>query len=452
MQLERTPEFEQALQKMKNGKAFVFITGRAGTGKSTLLRYFMENHKIKAPILAPTGVAALNVGGETIHKFFKIPPNVDSHIARVEAENRKKPEIYQKIEALVIDEISMVRADLFDAMDLFLQIIRQDKRPFGGVRIIGIGDLHQLPPVVNSFDSSEFSKKYQTPYFFSSLAYKNMHAMDQLDFIELIKIYRQKDQKFIKLLNAIRNRDITEKQLKTINSRIIKTAPPDDAIALTPTNYAADAINQIKLTRLPTEIHLIEGEIKGKFKEKDMPTDLNLTLKIGARVMCIANDMRGRFVNGSLGWVVGFDNQEEDQSSVLVKLDDKDEPIKIDPYTWNIHRTKFNKKTGQLEQEPTGSFTQIPLRLAWAVTIHKSQGKSFDKLTLDLGRGAFAAGQIYVALSRCKTLDGLYLIKPITSSQLFPNNDVNHFFNNILNQPAELEYIQDHEDGQLMLN
>ncbi len=172
MNLDRTPEFDEALHKIRDGKAFVFITGRAGTGKSTLLKYFVEQSKKRSPVLAPTGVAALNVGGETIHRFFKIPPSVDLATARMEAESRKKPEIYRKIETIIIDEISMVRADLFDAMDLFLQIIRQDKRPFGGVRIVGIGDLYQLPPVVTTYDKGEFDQKYETPYFFSSLAYK----------------------------------------------------------------------------------------------------------------------------------------------------------------------------------------------------------------------------------------------------------------------------------------
>lgn len=448
MIFERTPELEQALQKMRDGKAFVFITGRAGTGKSTLLKYFVEQSKIKAPILAPTGVAALNVGGETIHRFFKIPPAVDLATARMEAENRKKPEVYQKIDALVIDEISMVRADLMDAMDLFLQIIRQDKRPFGGVRIIGIGDLYQLPPVVTTSDQSEFCQKYQTPYFFSSQAYKNLHALDEVDHVELVKIFRQKDEDFIELLNAIRNRDISDQQLAIINQRIIKDDPPEEAIVLTPTNEAANFINQKQLAELSSDPFVFEGMAEGVFKEKEAPTDIMLTLKVGARVMCVANDMRGRFVNGSLGWIVNICEREDGSPEITVQIDGKVEPVIIEPYTWNIHRTKFNKRTRELEQEEIGSFMQIPLRLAWAVTIHKSQGKTFEKVVLDLGRGAFAAGQIYVALSRCRSMEGLYLIKPVTLDQLKPNEEITNYFENILGQPAEMEYLENAEDGQ----
>lgn len=448
MQIERTSEFEDALGKMKSGKAFVFVTGRAGTGKSTLLKYFVDHCHVNAPVLAPTGVAALNVQGETIHRFFKIPPSVDLQTARIEAATRKKPEVYRQIEALVIDEISMVRADLLDCIDVFLQVIRRDKRPFGGVRVIGIGDLYQLPPVVTTADKQTFLQRYKTPYFFSATSYKNLHAMDQIDFAELTTVYRQKDEKFVELLNAIRNRNISTEQLIKVNSRIINTPPPDDAILLTPINETADIINQTKLKKLKTPEYEIFGEVQGKFQEKDMPTDQILSLKVGARVMCVANDSKSRFVNGSLGWVLRFEGEEKN-TSVVVKLDDRDEEAIIEPYTWNVHRNKFEKKTGELIQEQVGSFKQIPLRLAWAVTIHKSQGKTFDKITLDLGRGAFASGQVYVALSRCRTFEGLHLLNPITSWQLKPNDDIAYYFNNVLNQPPEIEYVQSHNDGQL---
>lgn len=448
MKLERTPEFEEALQKMENGKAFVFITGRAGTGKSTLLRHFVEQGRIKVPVLAPTGVAALNVQGETIHRFFKIPPGCDLETARMEAETRKKPEIYRQIQAMIIDEISMLRADLLDAMDVFLQVIRHDKRPFGGVRVIGIGDLYQLPPVVTTYDQDDFAQKYKTPYFFSSTAYKRLHTAGQIDFTELTKIYRQKDQEFISLLNAIREREISEEQLLQLNARIIDTPPPEGSIVLTPTNEAADTLNQSKMGKLGTLMQIFDGEVEGKFQEKDMSTDLCLGLKVGARIMCVANDLNHKFVNGSLGWVIAF-NEIDGERTVLVQLDDVKEPTVIEPYTWKIQRTKFNRRTGNLEQKPVGSFKQIPLRLAWAVTIHKSQGKSFDNVTLDLGRGAFAAGQIYVALSRCRTLEGLSLIKPITKWQLKANDHLSYFFSEVLNQPPEAEYLD--EEGQMVI-
>lgn len=451
MDLERTREFEEALQKMRSGKAFVFITGKAGTGKSTLLKYFVEQNNKRIPILAPTGVAALNVGGETIHRFFKIPPAVDLETARWEAENRKKPELYRKITTLVIDEISMVRADLFDAMDLFLQIIRQDKRPFGGVKIIGIGDLFQLPPVLGTSDKNDFVQKYKTPYFFSSIVYKNLQVSDEIDHVELSKIYRQRDEKFIDILNAIRDREVQEDGLMFLNQRIIKKNPPKEAIVLTPTNAVADRINQKKMSELKTEEIVFEGVLQGKFKEKEIPTELILALKVGARVMCVANDMQGRYVNGSLGWVVDIADSGDQAPNVCVQLDDMVEPVRIEPFIWNIHRSKFDKRRGELVQEEVGSFKQIPLRLAWAVTIHKSQGKTFNKMVLDLGNGAFAAGQVYVALSRCRDLKGLYLIKPITPGQLKANDEVTDFFANVLGQPAEVEYLEDQEDGQLYI-
>lgn len=446
--LERTDEYEDAWRKMDCGKAFVFVTGRAGTGKSTLLREFVEQNAKKIPVLAPTGVAALNVQGETIHRFFKIPPGVDLERARQEAEVRKNPAVYKQIGALIVDEISMVRADLMDAMDVFLQTIRHDKRPFGGVRIIGIGDLYQLPPVLTPADQREFGQKYRTPYFFSSTAYRRLHAADQIDAVELTKIYRQKDKGFIEILNAIRNREITEKQLAKLNRRI-ETKPPRDAICLTPTNEAANAINQAKLDKVANSLCTFQGETKGQFSERDMPTDFNLALKVGARVMCVANDLKNKYVNGSLGWISGMKYDQENNPSVTVQLDNVEEPVSVEPFTWNLYRTRFNRATRELEQEEIGSFRQIPLKLAWAVTIHKSQGKTFDQVTLDLGRGAFAAGQIYVALSRCRALKGLHLVRPVTLDQLKANDEVTDFFQNILNQPAQFEYEEFPEYSQM---
>lgn len=413
MSLEFTPQFTQALSKMESGKAFVFVTGRAGTGKSTLLKHFVQNTKLNTPVLAPTGVAALNVDGETIHRFFKIPPAVTPDIARQEALERKNTGIYRKINVLVIDEISMVRADLLDSIDAFLRAVRRNHLPFGGVRVIGIGDLYQLPPVVTPDETSAFSRFYATPYFFSSKVYNLLSQIGMVDFLELEKVYRQKDQKFIDLLNAIRNRTATENDLMKLNARLTYAEPPRDAIILTPTNAAADAINQARMAELEHQARTFEGLAQGKFSGRDLPTEEMLELKVGARVMCVANDQHGRFVNGSLGWVRGFD-----QGAAMVELDGKKEPICIETYTWTMFRTKYVKKTDSVEREQIGSFKQLPLRLAWAVTIHKSQGKTFEKVTLDLGRGAFAAGQVYVALSRCTSLEGLSLLKPVTLQQI----------------------------------
>ncbi len=438
MTLEFTPQFNQALSRMENGKAFVFVTGRAGTGKSTLLRHFVLNTKKNTPVLAPTGVAALNVDGETIHRFFKIPPAVTPDIARREALERKNLGLYRKINILVIDEISMVRADLLDSVDAFLRTARRNDMPFGGVRVVGIGDLHQLPPVVTSDESPTFSQYYATPYFFSSHTYRQLAQINMVDFVELDKVYRQKDQDFIDLLNSIRNRTVTEEGLRTLNARLTYDQPPRDAIILTPTNAAADYINRSRMEELADEPRAFEGSVQGRFNERDLPTDENLELKIGARVMCVANDQRGRYVNGSLGWVRGL-NQE----TVTVELDGKPGTVEIETFTWTVFRTKYVKRTDTLEREEIGSFEQLPLRLAWAVTIHKSQGKTFDKVTLDLGRGAFAAGQVYVALSRCTSLEGLHLVKPVTLQQIKLDESIVKYLDRFQNPDVPID-----EDAQ----
>lgn len=416
MELEFTPRFDEALSKMENGRAFVFVTGRAGTGKSTLLRHFIRTTRRQAVVLASTGVAALNVEGETIHRFFKIPPGVTPDIARQEALERKNAKVYRKLDTLVIDEISMVRADLLDSVDAFLRTIRRDDRPFGNVRVVGIGDLHQLPPVVRTEEMAAFKEFYATPYFFSSRVYGELEVDEQIDFIELEKIYRQTDEDFIRLLNSIRNRTAKAEDFRLLNSRISPGEPPRDAIVLTPTNLAADTLNQKRMDELDVPVQSFRGVLDGKFAERDLPTGELLGLKVGARVMCIANDLNGRFVNGSLGWIKFLGTETEPYA--MVQLDGKDEPVRISQYTWTMVRTKYVKKTDSLEREQIGSFKQLPLRLAWAVTIHKAQGKSFDQVALDLGSGAFAAGQVYVALSRCTSFEGLHLVKPVTLQQI----------------------------------
>lgn len=410
-ELERTPDFERALELMRSGGPFTFITGRAGTGKSTLLQHFASTTAMFAPILAPTGVAALNVGGETIHRFFRFAPGISVKDARRKGATCLEPDVYRKTEALIIDEISMARADLLDCMDQFLRVVRKSKLPFGGLRIIAIGDLYQLPPVVSSSERKAFSELYASPYFFDSSAVKELTASGSLAFVELEKIYRQTDPFFISLLNAVRNRSITDLDLDRLNARA--SGPTfKDAIILTATNAAADTINQERLKKLHGKAQLFEGYYRGDFPEKEAPADPALYLKREARVMCVANDPSGKFVNGSLGIVRSFGN-EDNEPSVTVDLDDGTQAL-IAPHTWTIYRSVYDKKTHALNQERLGSFTQIPLRLAWAVTIHKSQGKTFDRAVIDLGRGAFATGQTYVALSRCRSLDGLSLAKPVT--------------------------------------
>jgi ATP-dependent exoDNAse (exonuclease V) alpha subunit len=313
----------------------------------------------------------------------------------------------------VIDEISMVRADLLDCMDQFLRGARKNKLPFGGLRIVAIGDLYQLPPVVTSSEREAFSQLYDSPYFFAAHVAKELQETNSISFIELEKVYRQSDPSFISLLNAVRNRSVTENDLMRLNSRV-HASPPRDVIVLTSINALAEELNEKRLKELPGKPKIFYGDFRGDFPEREAPAEPELRLKKGARVMCVANDQDGRFVNRSLGYVAGFEETEDpgEEPSIMVKLDDGGK-ISIPSHTWTIYRSTYDRETKTLDQEKLGSFTQIPLKLAWAVTIHKSQGKTFDQVTIDLGNGAFAAGQTYVALSRCRSFEGLTLVKPV---------------------------------------
>ncbi|MCA9391478.1 MAG: AAA family ATPase [Candidatus Magasanikbacteria bacterium] len=413
MKLERTEAFEEALEQLHHGGAFTMITGRAGTGKSTLLQQFLLETPEFVPVLAPTGIAALNVGGQTIHRFFGFSPNVTPEKAKVEAKTRSSVGIFRKINLIIIDEISMVRADLMDCMDVFLRIARNDKRPFGGVRMVVVGDMYQLPPVVTTRDREAFGAVYPTPYFFSSQVMGQVFDAEAFCLIELTKIYRQKDERFIHLLNGIRHHSATKTDMQELNA-VVGATLPKDAITLTTRNVDADTINTTRLKKLKGEEKSFDGLLNGDFERHETPTDSVLLLKKQARVMCIANDPLGRFVNGSLGWVEGFDTDEQGTSFVLVRLDDG-QTVAVGPHTWSLYQSVLNDETKTIEQEAVGSFTQLPLRLAWAVTIHKSQGKTFDHVVVDFGQGAFASGQAYVALSRCRSLEGLSLTKPVTN-------------------------------------
>ncbi len=427
MSVIRTKRFDEALRLMQSGGPFTFITGRAGTGKSTLLKFFRESTDLLTPVLAPTGVAALNIEGETIHRFFRFAPGVTPKDARKKGASSQRMEMYTKADVLIIDEISMVRADLLDCIDQFLQGARKDARPFGGLRVVAIGDLYQLPPVLTSSEREAFSQRYSTPYFFASHVMQALLEQQSVALLELEEVYRQSDPTFIKLLNAVRDRTATPATLTALNART-KAKHSDEAIVLTTMNASADELNTTRLAQLPGKARTFEGMAIGDFPERETPTDRKLILKIGARVMCVANDPQGCFVNGSLGTVVGFSEPEKPSASkkkaapkeeafsspsVRVKLDDG-ATVTLSSHTWTMYRSTYDDKTKSLDQERLGSFTQLPLKLAWAITIHKSQGKTFDSVTVDLGKGAFAAGQTYVALSRCRSLEGLTLVKPVT--------------------------------------
>ncbi len=428
----------EARRLMQEGGPFTFITGRAGTGKSTLLKQFRETTTLVAPVLAPTGVAALNVDGETIHRFFRFSPGITVKDARKKGSLAIEPAIYRKADLLIIDEISMVRADLVDCMDQFLRAIRKSNSPFGGLRIVAIGDLYQLPPVIAAAEREAFSRLYDSPYFFASHVMRELLAAGDVCFVELEKVYRQSDPTFVAFLNAVRTKTITAADLAKLNARV-RTVPEKDAIVLTSVNALADELNETRLGQLRGDPATFRGTFTGDFPEREAPVPSELRLKKGARVMCTANDQANRFVNGSLGVVMGFASGVEDGAGekgeaegpapdpgVIVKLDEGG-TVTISPHTWTIYRSGYDRATNTLDQEKLGSFTQVPLKLAWAVTIHKSQGKTFDRVTIDLGDGAFTTGQTYVALSRCRSLDGLALRRPVRLQDIRVDGSVVEF-------------------------
>lgn len=430
--IELNEEFKKAFHLMENTNENVFITGKAGTGKSTLLSYFKTNTRKKAVFLAPTGIAALNIGGQTIHSFFGFGPDITEDKIKEIKDRRLK--LFKSLNTIVIDEISMVRADLLDYIDIFLRKNLAKNTPFASVQIIIIGDLYQLPPVVTKDEKEIFKDKYKSPYFFDSNAFKktNFH------FIELEKIYRQKDQNFIKILNKIRNNTIEDKDLCVLNERVGKI-PKDEnyLVYLTPLNKKVKEINEEKLDLLKTEKHIFKAEIFGDFIY-DAPVEETLLLAEGAQVMFLNNDPQKRWVNGTLGIVLDFDINEDGEKTVMVELENG-ETVEVGPYTWEIFKYKYDDKTKKIETETVGEFTQIPLKLAWAVTVHKSQGKTFDKVMIDLSTGTFAHGQTYVALSRCTSLEGIFLKHPIQKKHILMDRRIVNFLTSYRYEISEKE-------------
>lgn len=420
MQVDLNPAFKRALDVMDNTSMNLFVTGRAGTGKSTLLDYFRTHTNKKIAVLAPTGVAALNVQGQTIHSFFKFKHNVTlQSIKRKAKENEKK--IFKTLDVIVIDEISMVRADLLDCVDRFLRLNgRHENLPFGGIQMIFIGDLYQLPPVVNGQEKEIFTTQYKSPYFFSAHFFENF----EMELIELEKIYRQQDEGFINILNAIRNKTTTDKDIMLLNQRVIpQFTSEENYIYLTPKNLEAESINETQLSHLKQKLFTFEAEIFGDFGKEYYPTRPVLNVKVGSQIMMVTNDPKGRWVNGSMGRVKKIKDRE-DETIIVVQIDDGEE-VGLRPHTWEISRFFLEKE--HIQTEPIGSFTQYPMMLAWALTIHKSQGKTFKKVVFDIGSGTFSPGQVYVALSRCTSLEGLVLKKPIEKKHIWIDYEVVHF-------------------------
>lgn len=402
--------FKNALDLMENSKKNVFITGRAGTGKSTLLQFFMSITKKSVAVLAPTGVAALNVKGQTIHSFFKFRPDVTvDSIGRV---SKNRAEQYKNIDMIIVDEVSMVRADLFDCIDRFMRLNGKKRNfPFGGVQMIFIGDLYQLPPVVSRTEIRMFRDYYKSEYFFDAKAFKNFKA----EFIELEENYRQEDAGFIKILNSIRNNTVSESQLEILNNRVKTNFSPEGGVILVPTNALAEEINNSNLKELYGMEHSYNAVLEGDFKKFELPSKEKLVLKRGAQVMLLNNEEGKRWVNGSVGIVTSISAYK---TAIGVKLTDGSE-VEVEPHTWKLFKFSYDSKSKKLVSEVAGRFTQYPLALAWALTIHKSQGKTFDRIVLDVGSGMFANGQLYVALSRCRTINGIVLIKKLEKKHVF---------------------------------
>jgi len=373
-------------------------------------------------VLAFTGVAAINVQGQTIHSFFRFHPQttLDSIKKIYDDENN----IYKKIDIIIIDEISMVRADLLDLIDKFMRLNgRRGDLPFGGVQIFAIGDLYQLPPIVTSEEEMFFKINYESPYFFDSRVFAEANFVKK----ELTKMYRQDSKKqnaFIKVLDNIRTCTFDKKDLDLINSRFVPNYKKPDkefVLSLVPTNSTADSINRVEMDKLKDKPVTYEGTISGEFREKDLPTDKNLTLKVGSQVMLLNNDPLGRWVNGDIVKII-----KTDKESVRVLFDDNTfEDITAN--TRDSIRFVFDKESGKIQPEVAGSFTQLPIKLSWAVTIHKGQGKTFDKVHIDFGRGTFVHGQAYVALSRCRTLEGMTLTTPVLDHYIFIDERIKRF-------------------------
>ncbi|MBI4767508.1 MAG: AAA family ATPase [Deltaproteobacteria bacterium] len=429
LSIDINEQFQQALDLMENTDHHVFITGKAGTGKSTLLNYFRKISRKRLAVLAPTGVAALNVQGQTIHSFCGFRPDIAlDKIKKKTPKDQDRPSIYKKLDTIIIDEISMVRADLLDCVEKFLRLNGpRPKKHFGGIQMIFIGDLYQLPPVVTSVEKNIFRLQYESPYFFSSQIF--MDPKFKMEFVELEKIYRQTEEDFIALLNAIRNRSITDSDIIRLNQNCLpEFIPPEEDLYLylTSTNDQAFRLNQEKLKHLPGKVSTYQGLIEGEFDKSAFPTDKDLELKTGAQVMLLNNDPLGRWVNGSIGKISKIIHQKGEEDVIRVELPGNN-IVPVTPYTWKIFRYAFDEEARKIFSEPMGSFTQYPIKLAWAITIHKSQGKTFDRVVIDIGRGTFAHGQVYVALSRCTSLQGIILRQPIQKRHILMDYRVIQF-------------------------
>jgi len=428
MKLDFNSEFQKALDLALNSEKHLLITGKAGTGKSTFLKYLLNEATLDAVVLAPTGVAAVNIGGETIHSFFQFP--IDITPDKIPDLYIYDYEQYKHIHTIIIDEISMVRADLLDCIDLFLKRVKNPKLPFGDTKMIFIGDLYQLPPVLTSQQKKAFKIKYKSPYFFEANIFKEL----DLEFIEFEKIYRQSDKTFIDILNRIRNNTVTDEDIKVINSRVKDKIDNDEGyIYLTTINKNAEEINNQKLSKLNGKLYELIGTLKGNFDKNNLPTPLNLQLKIGTQVMLLTNSPDKLWVNGTIGFITNIYPEEKIIELVL----DNGNLVEISPFKWDMIKFYYDKSAKKIVSETVGSYTQFPIKPAYAITVHKSQGKTFNNVIIDTRNHFFAPGQFYVAFSRCTSLDGVIITKKISKKSIILDRKVVNFLTSFQYQLSE---------------